>query len=58
MTTQGTSGSRSGGGVTPKTLDLLITTYALSHGVALLTTDGNFAAMRRVGVPLQLLRTR
>jgi predicted nucleic acid-binding protein len=41
-------------GVTPKTVDLLIATYALSHSTALLTADKDFAAMRRAGVPLQL----
>jgi predicted nucleic acid-binding protein len=41
-------------GVTSKTLDLLIATYALSHSATLLTADGDFAAMRKAGVPLQL----
>jgi predicted nucleic acid-binding protein len=41
-------------GVTPKTIDLLIATYALSNSTALLTTDRDFAAMQKVGVPLQL----
>ncbi len=45
-------------GVTPKTLDWLIASYALSHGVALLTTDKDFAAMARAGVPLVLVRVR
>jgi len=39
-------------GVTVKTLDLLIATYALSHGVALLAADSHFHAMRRAGIPL------
>jgi predicted nucleic acid-binding protein len=39
-------------GVTVKTLDLLIATYALSHGVALLASDSDFDAMRRAGIPL------
>jgi predicted nucleic acid-binding protein len=41
-------------GVTPKTIDLLIAAYALSHSATLLTADGDFAAMRKAGVPLQL----
>jgi tRNA(fMet)-specific endonuclease VapC len=41
-------------GVTPKTIDLLIATYALSHSATLLTTDKDFAAMQKAGVPLQL----
>jgi tRNA(fMet)-specific endonuclease VapC len=41
-------------GVTAKTLDLLVTAYALAHGVALLATDRDFDAMRRAGVPLSL----
>jgi tRNA(fMet)-specific endonuclease VapC len=41
-------------GVTPKTLDLLIATYALSHSATLLTTDRDFVAMQKAGVPLQL----
>ena len=39
-------------GVTVKTLDLLIATYALSHGIALLAADSDFDAMRRAGIPL------
>ena len=42
-------------GVTSKTLDLLIATYALSHSAALLTTDRDFAAMQKAGVPLSLV---
>jgi len=41
-------------GVTAKTIDLLIATYALSHAAALLTTDKDFTSMQRAGVPLQL----
>ncbi len=41
-------------GVTAKTLDLLVAAYALAHGAALLTTDADFAAMRRAGVPVVL----
>ena len=41
-------------GVTPKTLDLLIAIYALSHTAALLTTDGDFVHMKRAGIPLLL----
>jgi predicted nucleic acid-binding protein len=39
-------------GVAVKTLDLLIATYALGHGVALLAADSDFEAMRRAGIPL------
>ena len=42
-------------GLTVKTLDLLIATYALSHGVAILTADSDFAAMRRCGVPVAVV---
>ena len=44
-------------GVTVKTLDLLIATFALGHGVALLTTDTDFAAIRSAGVRLDLAAT-
>jgi predicted nucleic acid-binding protein len=43
-------------GVTVKTLDLLIATYALSHGIAVLEVDADFAAMQRTGIPLLLVR--
>ena len=39
-------------GVTAKTFDLLVATYALSHGVALLAADSDFEDMRRAGIPL------
>jgi predicted nucleic acid-binding protein len=39
-------------GVTVKTMDLLVATYALSHSVALLASDSDFDGMRRAGVPL------
>jgi hypothetical protein len=42
-------------GVTPKTVDLLIATYALHHSASLLTTDKNFAAMHEAGIPLHLV---
>jgi hypothetical protein len=41
-------------GITPKTLDLLIATYALTHSVPILSTDKDFALMRKAGIPLQL----
>jgi predicted nucleic acid-binding protein len=41
-------------GVTPKTVDLLIATYALTHSAILLSTDKDFLAMQKAGVPLQL----
>ena len=43
------------GGVTPKTLALLIAVYALSHSATLLTADRDFVDMRRAGLPLLLL---
>lgn len=42
-------------GITPKTTDLLIATYALTHAAHLLTSDKDFAAMKKAGVPLQLV---
>ena len=41
-------------GVTPKSMDLLIATYALSHSAALLTTDKDFRTMQKAGIPLLL----
>jgi len=41
-------------GATVKSLDLLIATYALSHGVALLTADDDFRVIRRAGTGLAL----
>jgi predicted nucleic acid-binding protein len=41
-------------GVTARSMDLLIATYALAHGTAILTKDQDFAAMRRAGVPIAL----
>jgi tRNA(fMet)-specific endonuclease VapC len=41
-------------GITPKSMDLVIATYALSHSVALLTADTDFVHMRKAGVPLLL----
>ena len=42
-------------GVTVKSFDLLIATYALSHGTELLSLDADFSSMRGSGVPLQLV---
>ncbi len=42
-------------GTTVKTLDLLIATYALSHGVAVLTRDTDFDRIRRAGLSLLLV---
>lgn len=42
-------------GITVKTLDLLVATYALSHGVAVLTADSDFEHMRRAGAQLLLV---
>jgi predicted nucleic acid-binding protein len=44
-------------GVKLKTLDLLIATYALSHSVPLLTSDGDFKSFRKAGIPLVLAET-
>jgi len=41
-------------GVTPKTIDLLIAVYALSHSASVLTADKDFRAMQKAGVPLSL----
>jgi predicted nucleic acid-binding protein len=41
-------------GVTPKTVDLLIAVYALSHSASLLTLDKDFRVMQRAGVGLHL----
>lgn len=41
-------------GVSVKTLDLLIATYALAHAAPLLTVDADFAAMKRGGLDLIL----
>jgi predicted nucleic acid-binding protein len=42
-------------GLTVKTFDLLIATYALSHGTALLAVDGDFKAIGKKGIPLDLV---
>lgn len=41
-------------GVSCKSFDLLIATYALSHAVGLLSSDKDFVRMQRAGVPLLL----
>ena len=41
-------------GISPKTLDLLIATYALNHSAALLTSDKDFLSIQKAGVPLLL----
>ena len=43
-------------GANLKSMDLLIATFALSHGVALLTRDRDFELMRGAGIPLHLVR--
>ena len=43
-------------GVSAKTVDLLIATYALTHSVPLLTSDTDFAAMQRAGIPLAIAK--
>ena len=42
-------------GIIAKTIDLLVATYALSHGRAVLTGDSDFTAMKRAGVQLLLV---
>jgi predicted nucleic acid-binding protein len=42
-------------GASPKSLDLLIATYALAHDVPLLTLDRDFELMRRAGASLHLV---
>jgi predicted nucleic acid-binding protein len=41
-------------GATVKSLDLLIATYALAHGVSILTADRDFRLMRDAGIGLVL----
>jgi len=41
-------------GVTIKTLDLLIATYAIAHETSLLTKDSDFELLARTGIPLRL----
>jgi len=42
-------------GANVKSMDLLIATYALSHGVPILTADSDFDLMRRAGLRLLLV---
>ena len=42
-------------GITAKTIDLVVATYALSHGLALLTGDSDFVGMKRAGAQLLLV---
>jgi hypothetical protein len=42
-------------GLTVKSLDLLIATYALFHRVPILTLDSDFRSIARVGVGLNLI---
>jgi predicted nucleic acid-binding protein len=44
-------------GATVKSMDLLIAVYALSHSIALLTNDGDFAVLQKAGVRLTLAAT-
>jgi predicted nucleic acid-binding protein len=39
-------------GAAVKSLDLLIATYALAHAIPILTSDADFALMRRAGAHL------
>lgn len=41
-------------GITVKSMDLLIATYALNSDVGLLTADRDFEQMRKGGIPLRL----
>jgi predicted nucleic acid-binding protein len=43
-------------GITVKSFDLLIATFALAHAVPLLTLDGDFELMARAGMGLHLAR--
>ncbi len=45
-------------GVTPKTLDLLIAVYALSHSCSILTIDKDFLIMHKAGIPLFVVPSR
>jgi len=42
-------------GITVKTLDLLIATHALFHGIPILTLDSDFRSISRAGVGLHLV---
>ena len=42
-------------GITPKTLDLLIATYALKSSCAILTTDSDFHLMKKGGINLLVM---
>lgn len=42
-------------GVTVKTLDLLIASYALAHDAPLLSSDSDFKSMARAGIGLRLV---
>ncbi len=41
-------------GMTIKTLDLLIATYALAHSVDILTTDADFMHLQNAGIGLHV----
>lgn len=41
-------------GISVRTLDLLIATFALAHEVPLLSTDADFVSIRKAGIPLLL----
>jgi predicted nucleic acid-binding protein len=43
-------------GAAVKSLDLLIATYALAHGVPLLTGDRDFVVLARAGLPRALVQ--
>jgi len=43
-----------GKGATLKTIDLLIATYALAHGIPLFTLDADFEHIVKAGMPLVL----
>jgi predicted nucleic acid-binding protein len=42
-------------GITVKTIDLLVAACALTHAVAVLTTDSDFERMKRAGAQLLLV---
>ncbi|PWU19246.1 MAG: PIN domain nuclease [Bdellovibrio sp.] len=42
-------------GKTVKTLDLLIACYAMAHSATILTSDGDFALMKKAGLDIGIL---
>ncbi len=42
-------------GIVVKTMDLLITTYAVAHRTPILTLDSDFSKIRKAGIPIELV---